>query len=500
MTYSSHIAEVEKQLDLRPQAAKALDCQLITGESAADAYGHIFSTPDGEAKLRGRTPLSLDRDRILYSDAFRRQDDKYHVLFFRKTRRARNYTSHAVKAAHVARSVAGRLHLNTDLAEAIVLGSKTGGVPFLHVGKIATSAWIEKKVRAIDSVDAGARRIPAHRQKQKSKSYSPPQLDMPEERLQGTERPPVEPRWISEVKSRVIYDKVRNYFPFAFGSDTDPAYSSGQQSYWGFVCNPFLLKARSERGETTFTAQTLYGIWRHSIPDEDSPTHGFKHQITLEGDDTELALDDSHATYEAMIARYCDDITWALENLAEASRVDSLDGAGTTAYQRLAADKSDDLPSTVTSALLKRNLGKLYTFFIDDLITASERNLKDAPKQASEEAIQSAIALTPAGTATLEIIIDFLNDHVFVESAITSRNKAVEAITTTALDLMYDSDEDLILRRIEQLGRVENWSETDMASSEFKKRLSDNVFRIQTSVALLVSMSDRDLFDMIGLD
>jgi dGTP triphosphohydrolase len=489
VSYSTHVADVENQLDLRSQACRASDCSLITGEGANVAYGEIFETPEGQVKLRGRTPISIDRDRILYSDAFRRQDDKFHVLFFGKTRRARNYTSHAVRAAHVARSVSGRLHLNIDLAEAIVLGSKVGGVPFLHVGKDAVADWVEDKLARLDA--AALQTSEAGGSNPRKSPRGQRAFDL------GDAPADVLPEWIDLIKTPGLRGSALQMFPVSRGSTRERAYSSGQQSYWTLVCNPFLMQPRSERGDTTYTAQVLYGIWRHSMPKSGVASRPFRHNVKL--DEVDFNLGEEHTTYEAMIARYCDDITWALDNLSEASRVDSMDGQVQTAFVELATEQSELLPSAVTSALLNRNLGKLYSYFIDDLVSTSATRLDRAPDSPTEADVIDTISLSEAGKTSLALILEYLGERVFKKPAIDFRNTAVETLTKTALDVLFDSYKDALVDRVAQLGRVENWGNREFLD-EFEPKLNDPVFRTQACVSLLITMSDRDVFDLIGMD
>jgi dGTP triphosphohydrolase len=473
---------------------------------AAEAYAKLFESEDGRAKLRGRTPLSLDRDRILYSDAFRRQDDKYHVLFFGKTRRARNYTSHAVKAAHLARTVAGRLRLNADLSEAIVLGGKVGAVPFLHVGKNVVSKWIDDRLLELDR--GAPDRETASKSTQgnsKQRSGAGLQLDFGESEAADGQAPAdqlMKPKWLDDLDSALVQKRASEAFPWAMDGRDAPVYSSGAQSYWTLAVNPFLLAPRAPGSETTYTAQTMYGIWRHSL-DVRKPSSSFAHTVAV-GNRTNN-IDESHATYEAMVARYCDDIAWAIENLAEASRVDSADAAtahSSTAYQRLGRFANQDdvqLAQPVLSALLTNDPGKLYTFFVDDLVNTSEARLDAAPIVKNERAIRETVRLSESGATTLSKIIEFLDKDVFSNPAISYRNAAVSEITKTALNILYSTDNGAIQPRIERLARIEGWFDEDIQSS-LGKRLSDDVLRIQACVSLLVSMSDRDVFDLVGLE
>ena len=95
-----------------------------------------------------RSPWQRDRDRIIHSSAFRRlkhktqvfvehDGDEYRGDYFR-TR-----LTHTIEVAQVARTIAGALRLNTDLAETVALAHDMGHSPFGHTGEDALSALMQ---------------------------------------------------------------------------------------------------------------------------------------------------------------------------------------------------------------------------------------------------------------------------------------------------------------------------------------------------------------------
>ena len=82
-----------------------------------------------------RTEYQRDRDRILYSDAFKRLKHKTQVFFNTKNDHIRTRLTHTLEVAQLARSVARYLNLNDDLAEAISLAHDLGHPPFGHAGE-----------------------------------------------------------------------------------------------------------------------------------------------------------------------------------------------------------------------------------------------------------------------------------------------------------------------------------------------------------------------------
>lgn len=82
-----------------------------------------------------RTDFQRDRDRIIYSKAFRRLKNKTQVFFSPEGDHYMTRLTHTLDVAQIARSIARCLDLNEDLAEAIALGHDLGHTPFGHSGE-----------------------------------------------------------------------------------------------------------------------------------------------------------------------------------------------------------------------------------------------------------------------------------------------------------------------------------------------------------------------------
>ena len=82
-----------------------------------------------------RDDYARDRDRIVHSRAFRRLEAKTQVFTTRYSDHFRNRLTHTLEVAQIARTVAGALALNTDLAEALALVHDIGHPPFGHAGE-----------------------------------------------------------------------------------------------------------------------------------------------------------------------------------------------------------------------------------------------------------------------------------------------------------------------------------------------------------------------------
>lgn len=82
-----------------------------------------------------RTDFQRDRDRIIYSKAFRRLKNKTQVFFSPEGDHYRTRLTHTLDVSQISRSIARGLDLNEDLAEAIALGHDLGHTPFGHSGE-----------------------------------------------------------------------------------------------------------------------------------------------------------------------------------------------------------------------------------------------------------------------------------------------------------------------------------------------------------------------------
>jgi dGTPase len=82
-----------------------------------------------------RTDFQRDRDRILYSNAFRRLKHKTQVFIAPLGDHYVTRLTHTLEVSQIARTITRALNLNEDLAEAISLGHDLGHTPFGHIGE-----------------------------------------------------------------------------------------------------------------------------------------------------------------------------------------------------------------------------------------------------------------------------------------------------------------------------------------------------------------------------
>jgi dGTPase len=102
-------------------------------------YGSLSSESRGRAEKEEscsiRTPYQLDKDRIVYSNAFRRLKHKTQVFLSPLGDHFRTRLTHTLEVSEIARNIARAMRMNEDLAEAVALGHDLGHTPFGHGGE-----------------------------------------------------------------------------------------------------------------------------------------------------------------------------------------------------------------------------------------------------------------------------------------------------------------------------------------------------------------------------
>lgn len=104
-----------------------------------DSRGRFHDEPESAT----RTPFQRDRDRIIHSSGFRRLKQKTQVFVAHEGDHYRTRLTHSLEVAQIARSVARRLGVDEDLAEAMALGHDLGHPPFGHAGEDQLDASME---------------------------------------------------------------------------------------------------------------------------------------------------------------------------------------------------------------------------------------------------------------------------------------------------------------------------------------------------------------------
>lgn len=118
-------------------------------KSFISRFGCLSSESKGRIKedesCPVRTEFQRDKDRIVYSNAFRRLKHKTQVFLSPLGDHYRTRLTHTLEVAQIARTISRALRLNEDLTEAIALGHDLGHTPFGHSGET-----VLKKIYSID--------------------------------------------------------------------------------------------------------------------------------------------------------------------------------------------------------------------------------------------------------------------------------------------------------------------------------------------------------------
>ena len=107
-----------------------------------------------------RTCFQRDRDRIIYSNSFKRLKNKTQVFFAPEGDHYVTRLTHTLDVSQIARSLARTLCLNEDLCEAIALGHDLGHTPFGHIGErvlnsLSSCGFLhnEQSLRVVDTLE-----------------------------------------------------------------------------------------------------------------------------------------------------------------------------------------------------------------------------------------------------------------------------------------------------------------------------------------------------------
>ncbi len=120
-----------------------MECETLSPYATLSIHSRGRDDPEEQCDIR--PVFQRDRDRILYSNAFRRLKHKTQVFLSPLGEHYRTRLTHTLEVAQIARTLARAMQLNEDLTEAIALAHDLGHTPFGHSGETAL-----KQVYSID--------------------------------------------------------------------------------------------------------------------------------------------------------------------------------------------------------------------------------------------------------------------------------------------------------------------------------------------------------------
>jgi dGTP triphosphohydrolase len=450
---------------------------FIDGGEIYAHYADQWSDPETRPRIAFRTPVQVERDRVLYSNGMRKLTEKYHVLYSGDRRFTRNFTTHTMRMAQVARAISQGLVLNADFAEAIALGAKVGAPPFVHASKSVVVNWIIAKINKLQEAESGVGSA-----KRQGKLFST------EAQL---------PTWMANITSDRIAAGVNKFIPWAAGEDLKP-YSSGSEGYWTLAADPYLVKSRPNR----FSPELMFGIWMHGLADAYGP-QSFEHRFAIEGaTNKEHFISWSHVTYESLVVRYADDITWVIENLDDGHKASIMAGRDDI-YSAIfdSLREGNKIPPALSNSLLDKDSGSLYNYFISDFIQNSKSILQSLSggreyRQSLRHGETNAlVSLSARAMNHLDKMKAFLEKKVFREPRVANRFLILETLTAASLDLLYESDR--LNERVKLQAAIMNIKGEKL--EETLDLLKEPVHRIQLVVDMFSQMSDQEIYDFVGI-
>jgi dGTPase len=121
--------------------AERLETEILAAGATLSAQSNGRAVPEEPDPYR--TCFEVDRDRILFSKAFRRLKHKTQVFMNPEGDHYVTRLTHTLKVTQVGRAIARRLSLNEALTEAACLGHDVGHSPFGHTGEEALSEFVD---------------------------------------------------------------------------------------------------------------------------------------------------------------------------------------------------------------------------------------------------------------------------------------------------------------------------------------------------------------------
>jgi len=111
----------------------------------------VYALRSGDSKGREhpepshsvRTQYQRDRDRVIYSNAFRRLEYKTQVFPNHEGDHYRTRLTHTIEVANLTRTIARCLRLNEDFSECLALVHDIGHPPFGHIGEEVLSSLMK---------------------------------------------------------------------------------------------------------------------------------------------------------------------------------------------------------------------------------------------------------------------------------------------------------------------------------------------------------------------
>ena len=144
------------QLNVRQRLEEAEERLSPLAARSARSCGRLVA----EEHCPLRTDFQRDRDRIIFSSAFRRLKHKTQVFIAPLGDHYVTRLTHTIEVSQIGRTISRALNLNEDLTEAIALGHDLGHTPFGHMGEMTLNELLpggfrhyQQSLRVVDFIE-----------------------------------------------------------------------------------------------------------------------------------------------------------------------------------------------------------------------------------------------------------------------------------------------------------------------------------------------------------
>ena len=316
----------------------------------------------------------------------------------------------------------------------------------------------------------------------------------------------VYPQWVNDLSDKA-QKQILNSVPVAkMCGHFDGFYSTGKQSYWVLAANPYTMRSVEKKWQK----ETAYGIWRHTLDADQRFENEYKFNFEMSLGSVKHALYYQNDTYEAMVVRIADDITWVIENLQDANQARMLRTGTDTKdlLETVAAQPGPKWSTDFLQGIARKDISELYNYFIKDCV----QNTRDLFEKAGKDALfqrsalregkvtEAKVALSDEAFQTLNKVKDFLFIKVFSDGRTKNRNQILRTILEFVAELLY-GDEDISMPEItEKMIKQRSMKYPFFESDDVIKAANkDKYLRIQIVVNIMSEMSDTEIYRIVGI-
>jgi dGTPase len=200
-----------------------------------------LETLDGGREVDYRTPFQIDRDRILYTSAFRRLQNKTQVFLAGEYDFYRTRLTHSLEVAQIGRSICHSLEnrgdllaedffIDADLVESICLTHDLGHPPFGHAGERA----LNRLMRDFGGFEGNAQTLRMISQTIYSGRGRERGMNPSRAFMDGILKYKSLHRELDQPENHFIYDEQEPYLAFVFGQSQGHLQIEAGQARNGF--------------------------------------------------------------------------------------------------------------------------------------------------------------------------------------------------------------------------------------------------------------------------